>query len=95
MEHPNINWGMCRKLLPYKTEEQKKINAIRCEAEAKALMLKLATETHKQKQAREKLKETQRVMGKKNIVVYADNTKSVKSKLVSVKKTLTLLSSVS
>ena len=73
LEHPNINWGMCRKLLPYKTEEQKKINAIRCEAEAKALMLKLATETHKQKQAREKLKETQRVMGKKNIVEFITN----------------------
>ena len=45
---------------------------MRCEAESKELMLKLATGTHKQKQAQEKLKETQRLMGKKNIVVYAD-----------------------
>ena len=52
-----------KKLLPNKTETQKNINTIRCETESKTLMLKLATETHKQKQAREKQKATQRVMG--------------------------------
>ena len=56
---------MCRKLLPDKTAEQEKINPIRCEEESKALMLKLANETHKQTQAKQKMNDAQRTTGRK------------------------------
>ena len=43
-------------------------------------MLQLANETHKQKQAKQKMKDAQRSMGGKKIVVYSANTRSVKGK---------------
>ena len=71
---------MCRKLLPKKTEEQK------VKAEAKALMPKIVTKMHKQREAEEKLNENQRIMGKKTIVFYATNARNVKGKIVSITK---------
>ena len=46
-------------------EEQKKTDVIRCETGARALMLKMARDTHKQIMAREKQKESQRFIGGK------------------------------
>ena len=48
IELPMFNWAMCNKLLPEKTKEQKKHNAIRCEAEAQAVLRTIRMETHKQ-----------------------------------------------
>ena len=47
LELPRFNWAMANKLLPEKTGEQKKHNAMRNEAESIAVLQRIRTETHK------------------------------------------------
>ena len=52
LELPQFNWARANKLLPEKTEEQKKHNGMRNKAESIAVLQRMRTETHKQMMAR-------------------------------------------
>ena len=77
-----FNWAMCNKLLPEKTKEQKHHNAIRCEAEALAVLRNIRTETHKQMMARERQLASERKKGKVPLVVTSLNARSINYKRI-------------
>ena len=62
---------MANKLLPEKTEEQKKHNAMRNEAESIAVLQRICTETHKKMMALELKLAGERTKGRMDMVVTA------------------------
>ena len=52
LELPQFDWHRANKLMPEKTEEQKKHNDIQNKAEAIAVLQRLQTESHKTRMAR-------------------------------------------
>ena len=54
LELPQFNWARANKLLPEKTEEQKRHNDMRNKAESIAVLQRMRTETHKAMTAHER-----------------------------------------
>ena len=80
MELPQFNWSRANKLLPEKTEEQKRHNDMRNKAESIAVLQRMRTETHKAMMTRERKLASTRKKGKVDIVVNSFNAKSLKNK---------------
>ena len=84
LELPHFNWSRANKLLPEKTEEQKKHNDIRNKAEAIAVLQRLRTESHKTRMARVRKLATKRKKGKIDLKVSSFNASSLKNKHASL-----------
>ena len=75
LEIPHFNWAIADKLLPEKTEEQKKHNVMRNKSEAVAVLQRLSTESHKTRMARVRQLATKRKKGKIDIKISSFNAK--------------------
>ena len=79
LELPQFNWARANKLLPEKTEEQKKHNDMRNKAESIAVLQHMHTETHKKMMAQERKLDGVKTKGKVELVVSSFNAKSLKT----------------
>ena len=89
LELPHFNWSRANKLLPEKTEEQKKHNEMRNKGKAIAVLEPLSTESHKTRMVSVRLLASKRKKGKVDIKISSFNASCLSNKRASLELALT------